>query len=471
MDEDDFVQEEYVPNKETYTESIKFNDKPFTISNANVEETTTFVEETPKKAVKRVIIEEASPEIIEEKYVKKVSHKKKSAVKKHVPKKQPRKEDSAKKKDPISEHNKFVESQDDDSIKINFDFFKKFKHMFGKNNNGADKKMKKSKNKLNSIITLIVLFAIIGLSVFILNLDKIFPDKGAPLAIINDQIITTKDVEQTLKTVPPMYKSLLNADEILNQTIINSLLLQEAGKLGLSATQDEVENAIDKTLAAAEMSKNDFKLYLAEQNLTYEDMQEFYKTNLIIEQLLQKTAYVGINVTQKDINSFYKNNSAEINATLDEVSDQIEQLLIQQAKADAFSKYISDLIQSSSIRIISQEQPQAAVLGNFTSGDVEKYAKCATENKLDKNSVIFIYSESCPHCQRMKPIVTELETEEYKFKWASVSDSAIKPILSNCYSDVLAGGVPQFICARTGQTIVGEQAKETLKSFAQSCNS
>ena len=69
----------------------------------------------------------------------------------------------------------------------------------------------------------------------------------------------------------------------------------------------------------------------------------------------------------------------------------------------------------------------------------------------------------------MKPIVTDLEVEEYNFKWVSASDNEAKTVLRNCFSDVLAEGVPQFICAKNGQTIVGETPKETLRAFAQSC--
>ena len=129
-------------------------------------------------------------------------------------------------------------------------------------------------------------------------------------------------------------------------------------------------------------------------------------------------------------------------------------------------------MKSAKIQIFGSEEPviQGAAVSDLTSTEVEKYANCASENGLNKNSVLFIYSDSCPHCTRMKPIVTELETEEYKFKWASVYDSEIKSILNKCYSDVVAGGVPQFICAKNGQTIVGERSKEILKQFAESCN-
>jgi thiol-disulfide isomerase/thioredoxin len=259
----------------------------------------------------------------------------------------------------------------------------------------------------------------------------------------------------------------------LNQTIANRLLLQESNKIGIIVSDDEVQKAIDKTIANAQISKNDFKLYLAQQNMSYEDMELFYKNNLIIEKLAEKTAYIGINITQKEVKAFYINNSDKIgNLTLEDVQDQVESYLLQQKKAEALRLYVERLVTDANIRILKTETTTTIDTDGttFSSADVEKYASCATENGLDKKEVIFIYSDSCPHCQKMKPIITDLQGENYKFKWASVSDNEIKTILSKCYADVLVGGVPQFICARNGQTIVGQRTKEIMKEFAASCN-
>lgn len=454
MDEEEFIQEEYNPQKETYTESIKFSNTPFTTSVNPIKEAKV-IKPANKKPAKKLIIEEADYDAIEEKP--------KPAKKKHVEKKHSAEKPKENTKKETSE-NKSEKSVEEDDIELSFGFIKKMKKFFKKN------KKESNKTKASSIIALIALFAIIGICVLILNLDKIFPDKGTSVAIVNGEAITTKDIENTFKTVPSMYKPLLKEEEILNQTIINKLLLQEAAKAGIAATNDEAEAVIDKTLAVAQMSKNDFKAYLKGQNLTYDEMLEFYRTNIAIEKLLQATAYVGINVSAEEIKEFYNNNSEDLaNISLESIEGEIENFLLQQKKTEASNKYISALIASASITILNKEEP-VSFESSASSIEVEKYAKCASDNGLDKSNVIFIYSDSCPHCQRMKPVVTELEKEDYKFKWASVYDSEAKALMTNCYSDVLAGGVPQFICAKNGQTVVGEQSKEALKSFAESCN-
>jgi len=455
MSEEDFIQEEYSPQKETYTESIKFNDNSFNFSTDSIEEKK-INKEVPKKIPKKIVIEEADPEIIRPKPMK-------------TPEK--KKNENPAKKEETKQTSLLAKKQ----VKVEKKEVREKKPIFitKKRDDGA-KKMKKNKKNTNKIIALIAILAIIGISFFIFYLDKIFPDQGAPVAVVNGQIITTKDVEQTLKTIPAMYKSLLTQEQILNQTITNTLLMQEANKAGVAATQEEVDAVINKTLSAAQISKDEFKIYLKEQNLTFEDMEEFYRTYTTIEKLLEKTAYIGLNVTQKEIKTFYNNNSDQLeNVTLEEVESQIEDYLLQQKKAEAFSVYVNTIWKSADIRILNQQQPATA--GNFTESNissvpVEKYSNCAISNGIDAKSVIFVYSDSCPHCLKMKPIVTDLEVAGYKFKWAGVSDSEAKTLLSTCYSDVLAGGVPQFICAKNGQTIVGERTKDVLEGFAKACN-
>ena len=122
---------------------------------------------------------------------------------------------------------------------------------------------------------------------------------------------------------------------------------------------------------------------------------------------------------------------------------------------------------NSDIKIIENKQITSAV--SFSSEEIDKYSSCAVKNGLRKDTVIFVYSNSCPHCLNMQPIVSELELDGYNFEWASVSDSESKELLRECFSDVLAGGVPQFICAKNGEIIVGEKSKSILEDFVESC--
>lgn len=101
-----------------------------------------------------------------------------------------------------------------------------------------------------------------------------------------------------------------------------------------------------------------------------------------------------------------------------------------------------------------------------TGGAVTDYGGCFSE---DPSTVVFVHSNYCPHCRDMMPIVEELEKEGYKFYWAESSDSEAGEIVSNCFSDLLSGYVPQFICPATGEERTGAMSKAELKEFAGGC--
>ena len=92
------------------------------------------------------------------------------------------------------------------------------------------------------------------------------------------------------------------------------------------------------------------------------------------------------------------------------------------------------------------------------SGCVEGYG-------IKNSTVIFFYSELCPHCQNMIPIVKNLESQGYEFYWAQTDSD----VMLDCYQNLINDGVPQFICPSKNKRILGEISIPDLKSFANYC--
>lgn len=106
---------------------------------------------------------------------------------------------------------------------------------------------------------------------------------------------------------------------------------------------------------------------------------------------------------------------------------------------------------------------------SVTGRAVTDYDKCFSDYGNDPSKIVFIHSNSCPHCRNMMPIIKELEEEGYKFYWAESSDNKAREIVSDCFSDLLSGYVPQFICPKTGKEQTGGMTKSDLKKFADEC--
>jgi len=94
---------------------------------------------------------------------------------------------------------------------------------------------------------------------------------------------------------------------------------------------------------------------------------------------------------------------------------------------------------------------------------------CSDGYGVDADTVVFYHTDTCPHCQRMKPVVNELEAAGVKFHWANAGDGETVKIIEGCYPEQRGKGVPQFICAGTGKVLLGERPKDVLEQFAQEC--
>lgn len=78
------------------------------------------------------------------------------------------------------------------------------------------------------------------------------------------------------------------------------------------------------------------------------------------------------------------------------------------------------------------------------------------------------YGTECPHCERMEPLIKQLETEVGitvdRFEIWHNKENAEK--MKACDKDGACGGVPFFINTKTGKTICGEATCDELKAWA-----
>ncbi len=97
--------------------------------------------------------------------------------------------------------------------------------------------------------------------------------------------------------------------------------------------------------------------------------------------------------------------------------------------------------------------------------------ECSANYNLTADTVIFYHSLSCGWCQKMMPLVEDLQSEGYNFHWADVSDAESRAVVDDCFSDYLtSGSVPQFICVNNGEIKVGAfPDDEGMKVFADAC--
>ncbi len=138
------------------------------------------------------------------------------------------------------------------------------------------------------------------------------------MATVNGHKITRTEVQKFYDNQvadSPQKPSAEQADtlrlNILSQLINNEILMQRAEKLGLLATDEEVNAKL--TEIKAPFTQQQFDARLKERNITLDDFKRDLRRSLTIDKVLNKEVTSKINITDDDITSYYNEHKAEFN--------------------------------------------------------------------------------------------------------------------------------------------------------------
>ena len=112
------------------------------------------------------------------------------------------------------------------------------------------------------------------------------------------------------------------------------------------------------------------------------------------------------------------------------------------------------------------QQITASVTVNPSGVNSTESAACAS------NEVYFIYADWCPHCQKMKPMATQLASEGYKFVMVNSQDGSALSAAKDCLGGIAQlQYIPEFVCMGNAKDHVGEFASiDEMRAFAEACN-
>ena len=98
---------------------------------------------------------------------------------------------------------------------------------------------------------------------------------------------------------------------ILRDLIDNEILMRRAEKLGLLATDDEVERKFNEIKSP--YTKEEFDARLKQKKITLDDFKRDLRRSLTVEKVLNKEVTSKINISDQDISSYYNAHKAEFN--------------------------------------------------------------------------------------------------------------------------------------------------------------
>ena len=98
---------------------------------------------------------------------------------------------------------------------------------------------------------------------------------------------------------------------ILKELIDNEILMRRAEKLGLLATDEEVDGKLNEIKSP--FSKEQFEARLKDKKITVDDFKRDLRRSLTVDKVLNKEITSKINVSDLDVTNYYNAHKAEFN--------------------------------------------------------------------------------------------------------------------------------------------------------------
>lgn len=169
----------------------------------------------------------------------------------------------------------------------------------------------------------LVLSCLVGL---MLSLVLVHPAAAQPgdriVAVVNGEIITMYDLNKNLAPLVERFKDMelgptdkMRLEEVRRQLLrrmIDDLLLeQEAKRLNLTVTDNDIETHIRRLRSEKNLSEDDFERQLALQNLTPSQYKTLLRKEMLKHRLLNFMVQRKVVVTREEVQKYYESHKSD----------------------------------------------------------------------------------------------------------------------------------------------------------------
>ena len=272
----------------------------------------------------------------------------------------------------------------------------------------AKKKTKetpKQKNKKKYSTYILVAAVVVAIIYLVVNYEKIFIQQSKVVATVNGEVITLKDLDLQYNSLPEQYKNSFNKQLILDQMVNTRILYQEALAQGIETSDEEVAEIIALVLKQAGVTREEFEAQLRKKGFSKGYLDNFYKEQLIISKLLNKTIFSEIKVSESEIENYYaQNDLLEQGISFEDAKPQIENLILTEQQTKSLDTYLAQLREKADIKIsLEMEQELEGKTFKETKDDVCKEG--------DKPVIRLFSTTNCPKCMWVKGIFDSVAKE------------------------------------------------------------
>ncbi|EIM63048.1 SurA N-terminal domain-containing protein [Desulfobacter postgatei] len=143
------------------------------------------------------------------------------------------------------------------------------------------------------------------------------------VAIVNDDIVTLSQLDMAAapyrKNIETSQESSARQKElmaqmytqVLNQLVENSLVVQEAKRMGITVDDTDVDNSVENFKKEHNLNQERLELGLAAQGLTLSQYRERIREQILQSMIVSRAVRAKIVVTDEEINAYYQSHYQE----------------------------------------------------------------------------------------------------------------------------------------------------------------
>ncbi len=164
----------------------------------------------------------------------------------------------------------------------------------------------------------ILVIAVVGIAILLMVIWKgnILSLGSDTVVIVNGNDITEAQFQDELSKIPAYYFSMMDnatiRSAILDQLIARELLLEKVDALGITVTQQEVEEALANITAGAQMTQEQFMQKLEEENMTLDEVEELLKQQIAVNKVIESEVLKNVQVTEEEIKTYYTSTAEDL---------------------------------------------------------------------------------------------------------------------------------------------------------------
>ena len=164
--------------------------------------------------------------------------------------------------------------------------------------------------------------------------------------VVNDEIITEGEIDRLLLPVAQKYRNTYRGNELLKkleearqrvveQLIEDKLILGEAKKLNIEASDKEVEEKVSEAMSHFD-SRKEFDEALIQQHIALKDLKQRYYEQLMLKKAVDKNISAKVAMTPVDVSNYYNSHIGEFSVPAEV---KLWNILIKPDPIDAKKKY------------------------------------------------------------------------------------------------------------------------------------